>query len=645
MQVQNNKRQVEALQDELSDFYNEMGKKQIREWQLFFDLCLKKKTSKPNQKWITEMSTLLLSMDEEEVSAKLNYFFQGVIEQIQEGHRLRKVNGEIHFLNDRFIELVKGFIWSASFINQPQLTQTIVDLGLWCFKKIPSHGALSAKLGNACLYALANLPFETGIEKLTRFRMKIKYASVQKQVAKYIEAIAEKEGKTADELEEIVISDFDLDAQHSCVLDMGLYQAKLTIRKVGQVDLEYFKGDVPVKTLPTAIKTANKAALKDFSNKAKEIKSYLPVQRDRIEQFYLKQRVWRYEDWAPYYIDHPLVGFVAKGLIWHFTKSKRKKTTAVWRENSWLDEEGKVVDWIGPGVNVALWHPIGFSAAFVMQWRERLAALEIQQPFKQAYREIYVVTDAELATENYSNRFAAHILRQHQFAALCKVRGWQFKLLGQWDGHNIPALELPNWDILAEFWVEVDWDSGETTPGGVFNHVFTDQVRFYSDGDQMEMADVPAIVFSEVMRDVDLYVGVTSIGNDPNWQDGGNEEYDNYWRSYSFAELSESSKMRKEVLQGLIPRLKIASRCSFSGRYLVVKGDIRTYKIHIGSGNILMEPNDQYLCIVPNRKEDGTKKVFLPFEGDQMLSIIISKALLLAEDTKIKDRTILSQLH
>ena len=158
------------------------------------------------------------------------------------------------------------------------------------------------------------------------------------------------------------------------------------------------------------------------------------------------------------------------------------------------------------------------------------------------------------------------------------------------------------------------------------------------------MVDVPAIVFSEVMRDVDLFVGVTSIGNDPNWQDGGNNQYDNYWRDYSFADLSESSKLRKEVLENLVPRLKIASRCSFSGKYLVVHGDLKTYKIHIGSGNILMEPNDQYLCIVPNRKEETGTKLFLPFEGDQMLSIIISKAFLLAEDRKITDRTILSQL-
>jgi hypothetical protein len=74
---------------------------------------------------------------------------------------------------------------------------------------------------------------------------------------------------------------------------------------------------------------------------------------------------------------------------------------------------------------------------------------------------------------------------------------------------------------------------------------------------------------------------------------------------------------------------------------------VRTYKIHLGSGNILMEPNDQYLCIVPTRGSAAGglgNKLFLPFEGDRTLAIILSKALLLAEDSRIKDPTILHQI-
>jgi hypothetical protein len=95
----------------------------------------------------------------------------------------------------------------------------------------------------------------------------------------------------------------------------------------------------------------------------------------------------------------------------------------------------------------------------------------------------------------------------------------------------------------------------------------------------------------------------------------------------------------------MIPRLKIAPQCRFEGRYLLVQGTRHLYKIHCGSGNILMSPNDKYLCIVPNQAVRRDKEpISLPFEGDTLLSVIISKAILLASDEKITDPTILLQL-
>lgn len=61
------------------------------------------------------------------------------------------------------------------------------------------------------------------------------------------------------------------------------------------------------------------------------------------------------------------------------------------------------------------------------------------------------------------------------------------------------------------------------------------------------------------------------------------------------------SRDRKGAPIRRFPKLKIASRSSFDGKFFIVRGDYRTYRIHLGSSNILMEPNDQYLCIVPGR--------------------------------------------
>ena len=94
----------------------------------------------------------------------------------------------------------------------------------------------------------------------------------------------------------------------------------------------------------------------------------------------------------------------------------------------------------------------------------------------------------------------------------------------------------------------------------------------------------------------------------------------------------------------MIPQLAIADRLTLDERYLHVRGDLRTYKIHLGSGNILMEPNDQYLCIVPSRSPDANA-LFLPFDSDVRLSLILSKAFLLAKDKAIKDPVIVSQIN
>jgi hypothetical protein len=58
-----------------------------------------------------------------------------------------------------------------------------------------------------------------------------------------------------------------------------------------------------------------------------------------------------------------------------------------------------------------------------------------------------------------------------------------------------------------------------------------------------------------------------------------------------------------------------------------------------------MSPDDSYLCIVPGRSADPLAGVFLPFEGDQTLGVIVSKAFLLANDSEITDPSISRQIR
>ena len=130
--------------------------------------------------------------------------------------------------------------------------------------------------------------------------------------------------------------------------------------------------------------------------------------------------------------------------------------------------------------------------------------------------------------------------------------------------------------------------------------------------------------------------------NDPTWGTrDGQTPIHAYWRAASFGELSVSAESRREMLERLLPKLEVRERCRLEDRFLIVRGDRATYKIHLGSGNVMMEPGSRYLCIVPAR---GPFHLFLPFEGDETLTLILSKMFLLADDTRIKDPAIVSQL-
>ncbi|MFI6799558.1 DUF7737 domain-containing protein [Streptosporangium canum] len=177
-------------------------------------------------------------------------------------------------------------------------------------------------------------------------------------------------------------------------------------------------------------------------------------------------------------------------------------------------------------------------------------------------------------------------------------------------------------------------------------YAVTDQVRFHrlagGRWHRAPLTEVPALVFSEAMRDVDLFVAVTSITADPRWADQGPDRLQDYWRTGSFAALPPSAEVRRDALSRLIGRTAIAGRCTMTDRFLVVRGDLRTYKIHLGSANILVEPNDAYLCIV---SAGGHRGLFLPFEEDGRLALILSKAFLLANDTAITGPSITRQIR
>lgn len=607
-------------------------------------------SSQPSQKWNRGVSDIIHVIGKDRFTEHLLRWFDKVGVAGKKSRWRGWLAQDDTLLDDRNTDILRGLVWACAQLDDPKLIHTLGETAVRCFKKIPGVGPRSLKIGNACLYTLSSISSMEAVAQLTRLRATAKHVSIRKSIEKAIAATAERRGLHPDEIEELAVPDYGIDHDGMKRSSLGEYVLEIAVVGSCKTQLRWVKSTGKAqKTVPVAIKRDHTDELKTLKSMAKDIEKTLIAQRDRLERLLSQEREWTYEVWRQRYLDHPLLATLARRLVWNFSEGD-KHESGLWNNGRLIDPHGRPLPDPSDACRVRPWHPIQSEIETVKIWREHLEDRGIVQPFKQVHREVYVLTDAERNTRIYSNRFAAHILKQHQFAALCRERGWTYSLQGFFDSHNVPTLHLPRWNLFAEFWVEGIWDEQENqTQAGIMLYITTDQVRFIGeDRTEIPLEEVPPLVFSEVMRDIDLFVGVAGVGNDPAWQDGGPEgRYRDYWTGYAFGGLSETAKTRRDVLERLVPRLKIADRCHLTDRFLVVRGDLRTYKIHLGSSNILMEPNDQYLCIVPGlgMSKRPNERLYLPFEGDSRLSIILSKAFLLAEDTKIKDPTITSQIN
>ena len=320
-----------------------------------------------------------------------------------------------------------------------------------------------------------------------------------------------------------------------------------------------------------------------------------------------------------------------------------------------------------PAARVQLWHPISAGTEEIEAWRDRIGQTGLQQPFPQVWREVYILTDAERATATYTNRWSAHILRQHQAMELARANGWTAIHRTGFDSAQGKMWEppIPAHGIIASYWIEgIGAEDGAFSPGGAYTYIVTDRMVFHRarggtgrdanrarEGDPLALESLPPVVFSEVMRAGDLFTSIASIGNDPHWIDRGADaaaptgwraRANTYWAEANTGPLEQSAQGRRAILARIIPRLKIADQLTLDDRFLHVRGKLNSYAIHLGAGGAFC--GTRHLCIVP--AGEGTPgKIALPFEGDRILSLILSKAVLLAADDKVTDPVILAQIR
>jgi hypothetical protein len=248
-------------------------------------------------------------------------------------------------------------------------------------------------------------------------------------------------------------------------------------------------------------------------------------------------------------------------------------------------------------------------------------------------------------------------MRQHQFASLCKEREWDYRLMGaHFDGFNVPTKRLDAWKIHAEFYVDLPSDRnpslqdsalGESSGAGINLFIGSDQVRFYREEREIAVDEVPALAYSEIMRDVDLFTSVCAVGYDETWSDQGDRGLGVLIKKFDVQEFTAIVSLRSDLLSRVLPLTRIGDRCKIVKSWLEVRGQLGTYQIHLGwAGVALMTDSRPRWLRIPQRvlSEVELDLQHVPLDLDYRTEQVLRKAYVLAEDGKINSPELVRQL-
>jgi hypothetical protein len=265
-----------------------------------------------------------------------------------------------------------------------------------------------------------------------------------------------------------------------------------------------------------------------------------------------------------------------------------------------------------PGSRMTLWHPADSSSAERRAWRDHVAARHIRQPFKQVFREHYIVPPDALTTSSTA-MFCGHIVSIIPLLGLARRERWRVdydgltRSFGPWTARLDLADHVYPGCVGATTTRELTlWTSGDKTPVPA------------------QLGDLSKATLSEILRAVDLLVstsGFAVTADDP--------ERHRDSRVLHLAEnaLGAMAAMRKQALARALHGLVGMERLAFDARHL----RLGPYAVHLATGRITCD--GEPVTIDPPINAKLVAVPWLPYD-ERLLETIAHAAIEIAQRLK-----------
>ena len=381
----------------------------------------------------------------------------------------------------------------------------------------------------------------------------------------------------------------------------------LSVAEDGAVSLSCTKGGKPLKSIPAKLK--KNAYVLELKEAEKNLREQYRRARKMLEEMMEDGTPLLAREIANVMEYNPVIAPLLKPLVFCAGNA-----LGFYADGALVAADGTRTEVAGD-TKLKIAHALDlYESGTWAAYQKYLFEKGIRQPFKQVFRELYVKTADEHGKET-SRRYAGHQIQPAKTVALLKTRRWVV------DGEEGLQRVYYKANIIARIYALADWFSPADIEAPTLEWVdFFDRKTFK----KLPIDDVPDLIFTEVMRDVDLVVSVAHVGGvDP--------------------EASHSTiEMRRAIVQFNLPLFKL-DNVRLEGTHAHIHGTLGDYTVHLGSGIVQQKAGAMVNVLPVHSQHRG--RLFLPFlDEDPKTAEIMSKIILFAEDGKIKDPFILEQI-
>jgi hypothetical protein len=329
---------------------------------------------------------------------------------------------------------------------------------------------------------------------------KMKSKSLQQRAQGKLDALAEQRGLSPAELEDRVVPTFGLDAAGGLDLDFGPRRFRVVFdEQLRPCVLD--EAGKRIKDLPkpgakddAALATA---ASERFKQLKKDVRTVAAIQIKRLEAAMCGERRWSAGDFRTLVAGHPLLGHLARRLLWTaIDENGAAQAFRIAEDASFADANDDAFV-LPDDAEVALPHPLTLDAAVLAAFGQVFADYEILQPFAQLGRETFVLSDAEGAQQPLA-RWNGRTIEAVRLLGL-ESRGWRRGPVE--DGPRINCFErdLPNGTSL-----QLDFSPGiEPYDVRGSEPQTLDGVWATRDRQRVGVAELGRVWASEIVRDIE----------------------------------------------------------------------------------------------------------------------------------------------